>query len=610
MNIAIILILILSLGLFSQWLAWKFRIPALLFLLIFGILLGPIAYIFIPTYALSPEHLFGRELFYTLVSLSVSIILFEGCMTLKFDKLGTIKTTVRNLISFGLFFTAIATTFLVYFIMDFPFWLSALIGSVSSVSGPTVIVPMLRAVRPNDKLATIIRWEGMLVDPIGALLAIIVYSAVSSLNNLSVLKLIALHIAGVLMLGVISGVIMGYLMSLILRKHLIPDYLKNMFVLTIVLATSVLTEHLVSGSGMLSVTIMGLWMGNAKDTQIEQIIDFKENLSILLISILFILLASNIFIVRLEVLFWPMLMIILLLQFIVRPISVFLCAWGSDLSFREKCLLSWINPRGIVAAAVSALLSIKVMETFPNTSEYAHELTLSVFMIIIGTVSIQSLTAPSFAKLLGVANPEPRGFLIIGANTFARAIAKCLRDHFKITVMLADTSWRDVQTARLEGFKCYYGNPASEHADWHLDLIGIGRMLGLSAQQNINTLSAIKYRKEFGSKCVFMLSEISKHERSDGLPTRYCSKMFQEDLSYTQLAEYMLSEGIIKTTKLTDKFSWESYLEKYSNSKDYQYFIPLFAKDTKGKVHIFTPDHKLIPLFGWEIISLIDNKLS
>lgn len=607
MIVSLSLMLILALAMFCQWVSWRMRLPAILFLLACGILLGPIAsYLFPQTDGgiLNPTKLFGEELLHAIVTISVAIILFEGCMTLRFKEIGKQnKRTVALLITVGYLITAILTIFLAHYILLFPWGIATLLGVIASVSGPTVVVPILRSVRPTQKLANVIRWEGMLVDPIGAVAAVIVYSGISHWQNHSLMNSVYFMLV-IAIFGSILGVVFGFLTGLVLRRSWVADYLSNLFVLTMIVVSFVLSEVIIEGTGLWTVAVMGLVVGNMRNTNIEEVINFKEHLSVMLISVLFIVLGANLAFDNIEAIIIPAIIVVLILQFIVRPLVVSICTIGSSLNWRERLLLSWIYPRGIVVASVAALFSIKVIQELKEPL-YGHQLALVTFLIIIGTVMIQSLTAPYFAKKIGASAPDPRGYLIIGANLFAREIAKILKAN-NIHVLLADLSWRDVQKARLDGIDAYYGNPASEHADWHIDLVGIGRMLGLSHLNQMNTLAAVKYRQELGRDTIYILPSADDKLQMSPINKRYSKRLFSKNYHFGHFEHFFEQGAVIKATTITDEFSFEKYLSQYENK-----VIPLFAITPKGTVHIFSPE-SVINLEsnwqaapGWKIIGLI-----
>ena len=565
--------LIALLSIACQWIAWWARLPAILFLLCCGIIIGPGLGI------LEPDRLFG-DLLFPFVSLSVAIILFEGSLTLKLEEIRELRSVVRNLITVGALVTWIITAVAVHYLIGFEMKLALLFGAVVVVTGPTVIMPMLRSIRPNANIANILRWEGIVIDPLGALLAVLVFDFIISSHNEyfieNILLLFGRIILAGLMIGSASAVALGY----ILREHLVPEYLRNVLALSLVIVVYGASELIQPESGLLAVTVMGIVLANMKDLDIDDILDFKETLSVLLISTLFIVLAARIEIEQLIEIGWPAPAVLGIIMLVARPAAVFLSTLGSDISLRERCMIAWIGPRGIVAAAVAALFALRLEEAGYQEAGLLVPLT---FMIIIGTVAIQSATAKQLARWLKVREPSPTGFLIIGAGNVARAIGKVLQEQ-GVKVILTDSHWENIRIARMEGLEIYYGNPISDHADRNLNLAGIGTMLAMSGRSNLDALASLRFRSEFGSNHLFELMTTQEQNVSDKhkISTRHRGeRLFGSDIAYGTLAG-MLREGAqLRSTRLSNEFDFESYTQNRSRRG-----IPLFAVDPKQQLHI------------------------
>ena len=582
-----------------QWFAWWVKLPAILFLLLAGIVLGPL------TGWLNPGQLFG-DLLFPMVSLSVAIILFEGALTLKFDEIRHLQKVVRNILTIGVATTWAIITVGTHYIIGFAWDLSLLFGALMVVTGPTVIVPMLRTVRPNAKIANILRWEGIVIDPLGAILAVLVFEVILSiqLQGHASLSHTVYMFGMTLFTGSVIGAISAYLFGLVLRKHLLPEYLHNVATLTLVFAVFALSNHLSEESGLLAVTIMGVWLANMKNVAVEDILDFKESLSILLISGLFILLAARLDFSQFTDLGWNAFILFLFIQLLARPIKIIISTFHSDLTWQEKFMVSWIGPRGIVAAAVTALFAIRLQDI---GVENAESLVPLAFTIIIGTVVLQGSTAKFLAKRLGVAEPEDNGFLIVGANPVARLIAKALKEN-GFNILMTDGSWTNIKSARMEGLTSYYGNVVSEHADRHIDLIGLGNLLALTPQLERNALAAQRYRSEFGSNKIYLLSsEPDKDKSGTEQQSRTSVKhshqvLFNTDITYSKLASLISQGAKIKKTNLSDSFTYEDYQQQYGKRA-----TPLFAFNGKRQLRFFTNEKNLIPEAGWTITSLVQE---
>ncbi len=580
------------LGIACQWLSWWLRLPAILLLLLTGILAGPV------TNLIDPDALFG-DLLFPLVSLSVAIILFEGSLTLRFEEIRGLRKVVRNLISIGAVITWLITAAATHFILGFSPELALLFGAVVVVTGPTVIIPMLRVVRPNADIANILRWEGIVIDPLGALLSVLVFEFIISSQVGDALGHVLLTFGRIVLIGLVMGLVFAHILGFVLRRHLVPEYLRNVLALTLVFGVYAVSDMVEHESGLLAVTVMGIALANMKNTDISDILDFKESLSVLLISGLFIILAARIEGDILLDMGWPALLLLAVIMFLSRPIAVFISALGSNLNIREKLMIAWIGPRGIVAAAISAVFAIRLEEAGLEGAELLVPVT---FLVIIGTVVIQSATAKSLARLLGVQEPPPHGFLITGAGIVSRTIGKALQEHgFK--VLLTDSNWENTSLARKEGLDIYYGNPVSEHADRNLVLVGIGNLLGMSGSTHLDSLAAQKYKSEFGGRHLYELVSA----RDKNIPEKHQvsiqhrgRQLFAEDIDHATLAGWLRTGASIDTVELTEDRDFQAYLNEHRD-----HCIPLFAIDPKEHLYFFTADEELIPENEWKVISLI-----
>ncbi|MBB2494575.1 cation:proton antiporter [Aquipseudomonas ullengensis] len=578
----------------SQWLAWRLRLPAILFLLISGILAGPLLG------WLDPSALFG-ELLFPLVSLSVALILFEGSLTLQLSEWREIGSVVKRLVTIGALSTWAVIAVATHYLLDFPWDLAILFGTLTLVTGPTVIIPMLRVVRPSASVANILRWEGIVIDPIGALLAVVVYSFIASHSGGTPWGESLFTFAEVIICGSLFGVTGGWLFGLLLRHHWLPDYLENLAALAAVLGIFISANLLVHESGLLAVTLMGMWLANMRGVDVKHILHFKENLSVLLISGLFILLAARLDLHALLALGPATLVLLAVIQFVARPLNVALSTYGSSLNWRERALLAWIAPRGIVAAAVSAIFALRMQE---HGSEQAQLLVPLTFLVIIGTVVLQSATARPLARLLKVAEPAAHGFLIIGANPVARAIGKALQQR-GTSILLTDSTWENISAARMDNLPTYFGNPASQHADANLDLTGIGQLLALSPSSEQNSLACTCFRPDFGKKNLYSLPNqreqrlSEKHRASHeyrGQPFGYPAQ------TYGQLAGLLTRGAEIRSTTLTPNFGWSEYQALHGHRANL-----LLAIDPRERVHVASEPLAFTPGPDWTLVALIEE---
>lgn len=579
-------------GFSCQWLAWRIKLPAILFLLLSGILLGPTFGI------LDPDALFG-DLLFPFVSLSVAVILFEGSLTLKRTEIEGIGKSVRNMVSYGALITAAITTTATHYFTGLSWSLSALFGAIMVVTGPTVIMPMLRTVRPSSSVAKTLRWESIIIDPLGALLAVLVFEWIVAQQTSADLSHVLSIFGQTIAVGIFLGIAIGHCFGLLLKHNLIPEYLHNFAAIAFVGAAFSGSNALLHESGLLTVTVMGIWLTNMKGVHIRDILNFKETLTVIFVSALFIILAARINFDSLLQLGWGAVAVLAVMQFIARPTKIFACTLGSSFTLNEKILLSWIGPRGIVAAAVSVVFSLRLEDLGMADADLLVPL---AFSIIIGTVIIQSATARPLAKLLKVSQPETQTFLIIGANPVAITIAKAL-ETAEVKTVLCDTYWEHISAARMEGLQTYYGNPISDHADLHMDLSSMGGMLGLSHYHSSNTAAALRFREDFGIRNIYTLASAedekshSKHRTSEFYKGQI---LFDESIRYGELYKFVSKNTQIKNTQLSETYTFSDWQTDNHSDKT----VLLFAIDTNKKLHWFTADNTLEPKADWTLYAI------
>ncbi|MGY3942057.1 cation:proton antiporter [Aeromonas tecta] len=571
--IALSLAGIALISLLAQWLAWSLRVPAILFLLLSGLLLGPM------TGVLDPDALLG-ELLFPLVSLSVAIILFEGALTLHLTELKGIGKVVRNLCSIGMLVSFAVIGGASYFLLGLDWRVAMVLGAVLVVTGPTVVAPMLNVIRPVREVDKILRWEGIVIDPIGALFAVLIYEAVRLGSQGDLLGHTLLALAKTVGIGTLIGVAAGWLTTLLIRKDWLPVSLHKFGVLALVLVTFTLSDWLSHESGLLAVTVFGIWLANQEGLDLEEVLEFKEDLAVILISSLFILLAARLDLAQLWQLGPMVLLLLCVVQFVARPLCILVSTLGSELPWRARALLSWIAPRGIVAAAVSASFAISMHEA--GIAD-ADKLVPLVFAVIIFTVVLQSLTAAPLASLLGMRQPAPNVWLLIGANSVARAIGKALADQ-GIPVQLSDPAWEHCKLARMSNLPCYFGNPQSEHAELHLPLTSISTVLALSPNRHNNALGVLHFAHLYGEEKVYSLRSSEQHGKAnrESATFRARQNLFGPDMNFARLSGLLNRGGQIKATRLRDAFDWSQYQEANPGA------ILLFVLDGKGHPQVVT----------------------
>lgn len=576
---------VIVLGVAAQWLSWRLKLPSILALLVIGIMVGPV------TDVLRPDEMFGDILF-PMVSLGVALVLFEGGLTLRFSDLRGHGAAVSNMVSWGALLNWLLIAGGTWVVADFSVEMALLFAALVVVTGPTVINPLLRTMRATPEVSQLLRWEGILIDPVGALLAVLVFQFIVAGTESYLLFAQSIGV------GALAGSVAAVTLGFLIKRQWIPEYLLNVVALAWVVMTFAGSNYLAHESGLLAVTIMGVWLGNTREIDMTEVLSFKESLSILIISMLFIVLGARIDPADIIATGWSGVGV-LLVVLLARPVVVWAATWRGKYNWRERALVSWVAPRGIVAAAVSSLFALRLQE-----AGYAEAgmLVSYTFLIIIVTVVVQSFTARPVARLLGLMEEEPRGILIVGANPVARVIGKALlKQGFR--VKLTDTTWSEIQAARMDGLDTYYGDPVSAHADRQLELEGIGRLFAMSRRPALNTLATIKFRREFGRNRVFTLR--TSQERDESEKTRIADnlrapRLFGEDVTQQKLASLIAQGAEVKATLLTETFDMAAYEKVRGNSH-----IPLFALDQNFGLRAFTDEFTPELKPGWTVLSLV-----
>ena len=585
---------IVVLGIAAQWVAWRLRIPSILLLLITGFIAGPITGFF------DPDAFLGEALF-PLVSLSVALILFEGGLSLKISDLQVSGHVVRNLVTIGASVAWILSATAAFFILEYDFPIALLFGAILVVTGPTVIMPLLRHIRAVGRISAITKWEGIVNDPIGAVLAVLVFEAIVASGVQESTITVIISLVQTIIIAAIFGALVAWALVQLLKRYWIPDYLQNSVILVIVIAAFTASNVLQKESGLFTVTVMGIILANQPALSVKHIVEFKENLGILLLSNLFIILAARLRLEDLSHIGWRSVLFLAALMFIVRPASVLLSTIKSGLNKREKFFLIWMAPRGIVAAAVTAIFALELAE---EAGYHQAELMVpEMFFIIVGTVTIYGLSAAPLGRWLGVAQPNPQGVLMVGAHGWARAIASTLKEE-GFDVLLVDTNRENLQQARLETLSTSYASILSEYILDEIEVGGLGRLFALTSNDEVNSLASLHFIEVFGREEVYQLTPeelSSNHKEAVSMPLRG-RLLFSSALTHHELTHRFESGSTIKATKLTAQFDYQAFLNHQDNNKA----VPLLLIDELRNLKVFTASQELLPRPGDTLISLVE----
>ncbi len=521
------LALIVGAGMLAQWVAWRFQIPGIIALLVAGLTLGPV------TGLIKPDELLGDTLF-PLVSLSVALILFEGGLDLPPRELRNTGTAVRRLITIGAVVTGVVGWYSAREIFGLSDRVAVVLAAVLVVTGPTVVGPLLRFVRPAGTTGPILRAEGVLIDPIGATAALVCFEIVLTTETNEALLTLAGIVGLTLVAGAGIGLATAFLLDNALKRFLIPDQLAVPATFAFVIASYVAANEIQEEAGLLAVTVLGIYLARRDSSTIRSVLEFNESLRTLLISVLFILLAARIEAEALQDVALPSLAFIAVLVLIARPLTVLVSTVRTSLSWRERAFLTTMAPRGIVAAAVSAIFALRLEE---EGVEGAEKIVPIVFLVIIGTIVIYGFLAGPAARILGLAEARANGVLLVGSNATAREIASELKSR-SIKTLLIDTDPYNVTRAISKGLTARRMSALAEEAAESLDLRGIGRMLAITSNDEVNALSTGRFARVFGRREVFQLAPGKRRAGHSAVPDEYLGRIVGIDgLTYTTLDE-------------------------------------------------------------------------
>ncbi len=540
---------IIGAGIGAQWLAQVLRLPSIVFMLAAGVVVGPVLG------WVDPDELLG-DLLSPTVSLAVAVILFEGGLTLRARDLRTERAVLFRLISIGAVVTWGVGVAAVLTFLDVSPEIAVMIGAILIVSGPTVVGPLLRHIRPHGSTGKILKWESILIDPIGAMLATIVLEIIIASRGEAGEAVNVGTVAGQVLvftgIGVGMGVVAALIVVPLLRWHILPDKMHDSLILALSLVAFVVSNELAAESGLLTVTVMGLVLANQRWAEISHVRDFKENLVVLILPAVFVILAARLDPGQITEVGWLVAGVVAVLVLVGRPLAVWLSTTPSGLSRKEKLLLAWVYPRGVVAALVASVFAEELIELEVPGAELLVPVT---FVVIASTAVIYGLSSPWVARWLGLAEADPQGILILGAGPVERRIAVAL-DEAGVDVLLAATSRAHEREARMSGLRTHFGDLLGDEAVEDLDLRGIGRVLAITQNHEFNSLAALHFQEEFGRSNVYQLYPGVDID-STGTITMPARPLFQEGASYEWLAARLIAGEEVRTTALTHNYPFD-----------------------------------------------------
>ncbi|MEM1329969.1 MAG: cation:proton antiporter [Planctomycetota bacterium] len=602
MDAAIGLAVVLMLGVGAQWVAWRARIPSILILLLCGFLVGPISTLLMPSGEplLRPDALFG-DILTPLVGLSVGLILYEGGLTLRLREIQNTRRVLLGLCTIGAAVTWVLSAFLAWLLIDgMSVGIASLFGAILIVTGPTVIGPLLGHIRPTGPSAAVLKWEGIVIDPIGATAAVLVFEVIAAVSTPGgdPARDVTMAILKTIVIGGGLGFAAAMLLKLMVGRYWVPEFLQNPVSLMLAVAVFAVCDEAQKESGLLATTVMGIVLANQRSADIRHIVEFKENLRVLLISSLFIVLGARLELDALRMIGPGSLVFVALLILVIRPASVFASTARTPLTVRDKLFLCAMAPRGIVAAAVASIFGLALEELGVAGAEL---LLPSIFLVIIVTVAFYGLVSPWLAAKLGLADRNPQGVIILGAHPWGRAIAGLLSTR-GVKVLVVDSNRENTQAARMDHLAVYRGNALGEHAIDEIDFTGMGRLIALTPNEEVNALACQRFGRAFGRREVYQLASGATRQTGGEISREFRGRtLFGEGATFGTLASRFAEGHVLKATTLSEEFGYENYRMLYGPRS-----LVVAVLTASGALKINTTDEPLEPEPGDTLIGLVN----
>ncbi|MBG1244207.1 cation:proton antiporter [Nostoc sp. NZL] len=551
-------------GISAQVLAAYFRIPSIVLLLLLGILFGS------DGIGLLHPHLLGTGL-EVIVALATAIILFEGGLNLDLRELGRVSVSLQLLVTLGTLITLLGGSMAAHWLGEFPWNIAFLYASIVVVTGPTVVGPLLKQINVDRQVATLLEGEGVLIDPVGAILAFVVLDTILNGDADPINAIVGLLMR--LGVGAAIGGAGGYLMSLIFKRASFLSFeLKNLVVLAILWSLFTLSQMIRSESGVMTTVVAGAVFANSSVPEERLLRSFKGQLTILSVSVLFILLAADLSIASVFALGWGSLFTVLVLMFVVRPINILLCTWNSDLNWRQKLFLSWVAPRGIVAASVASFFAISLTQRGINGGDSIKAL---VFLTIIMTVVCQGLTAGWVAKLLQITSKDVTGAVIVGCNPLSLLIARFFQEREENVVMI-DTDPQCLVQAEAQNLRVIASSALDAAVLEEAGLASMGTFLAMTSNGEVNFVLAQRAAEEF--KPPRVLAVFPRDPQANISASNKVNQAFIPDLAIKTWNEY-LNDGRVKLgTTTLNEFEFSTQCDRIQEKIRTGVLIPLLVE--------------------------------
>ena len=588
MHMATVLLLILSAGLASQWLAAQIRLPAIVVLIAVGLLLGPVT----GTIALRLPAVELTEM----IGLGVAIILFEGGMDLKTSEFRREGHGIGRLTLLAPPIAWLLGGLAAHYVAGLSWPVSWVLGAILVVTGPTVILPLLRQARLNKDSAALLKWEGIVNDPVGVLLAVLTFQYFTLAG--SGWAQVALGMGSAMAAAVVFGGLGGWATGWLYRRGSMPAHLKAPMLMVLVLVSYWASNRIQHEAGLLSVTVMGMVIGNMKLVERDTLRRFQENLTVVLLSVLFIVIPSQLDVAQLAQIDWRVGLFVLVLLLVVRPVSVGLATIGAPMLAQERLLLAWIAPRGIVAAASAGIFGPALVAAgYPD----AEQLTPIVFLVILVTVLAHGLTLGRLAQRLGLAAKTENGLLIVGASSWSMALALALRK-LGIDVVVADGAYQRLKSIRMNGIPVFYGEILSEHAHHALEVEHLSHLLCATDNDYYNALVCQAQGHEFGHHRTFQLpSHLEAGGGNRQLPLQQRGySAFSPTATFEQLHQWLHSGWTFQTRKLSEASNFQQLHASLGKAgEDWQL---MGGVSPRGSFWLATSEQNYRPEADWTLL--------
>lgn len=593
---AIVIAMVGILGIGAQWIAWRTGWPAIVLMLAAGFLAGPVLGLF------DPEHAFG-ELLEPMVAIGVALILFEGGLSLDFRELRHSGSAVWRLATIGVLVGWFLGALAAHEIAGLVWPVAILFGGILVVTGPTVVIPLLRQATVKQRPASILKWEAIVNDPTGALCAVIAYEyfrLTAADPGASVFEVVPPMIIA----AVLSGLI-GYAAAAIIAwsfpRGVVPEYLKVPVLLTTVIGVFVISNMIEHEAGLVAVTVMGVALANMNVSSLRSIHPFKENIAVLLVSGIFILLSASLdwselaYLNPLTSAGFNIYLFLFALLFLVRPATILISLLGSPIPWNERLFLAWIAPRGIVLVAISGLFALRLSELGYDDGNVLIGLS---FAVVVATVFAHGFTVNFVAKLLKVKGETRPGLLIVGSTPWTIALAEQMRE-LKAPVLVVDSSWQRLANARRKGIPFYHGEILNEATEHNLDLAPYQVLVAATDNEAYNALVCNEFAYEIGRDKVYQLGEAGDDDDKHALPLSLRGRaLFESGYGVTEVNERQQQGWVFRKTKLSDEFDFEDAQEVLP---DAAHMLMLLRKD--GRMRFFTHAARPEPRAGDTVIS-------